>query len=86
MRIAWPSARVLLVLGGAVLAATVLVAVFVYGGGGKQHAAPVTTTTTAPSTPSPAPFAVVGAAATGATAFSTTVPWEPPQASTAHAR
>jgi hypothetical protein len=63
----------------------VLVAVFVYGRGGRQHAAPVTTTT-ASSTPSPAPFAVVGAAATGTSGFSTTVTWNTPQASTARLR
>jgi hypothetical protein len=84
MRIARPSPRTLLVLGVVVLAATVLVAVFVYGTGGRHHAAPVTPPP--PSTPSPAPFAVVGAAATGASGFSTTVTWETPQPSTARLR
>jgi hypothetical protein len=84
MRIVRPSPRTLLALGVVALAATVLVAVFVYGGGGRQHAAPVTTTTS--STPSPAPFAVIGAAATGSSAFSRTVTWSTPQASTARVR
>jgi hypothetical protein len=84
MRIARPSPRTLLVLGVVVLAAALLVAVFVYGGGAKQHAAPVTTTPS--STPSPAPFAVVGAAGTGTTGFSTTVTWNTPRASSARLR
>ena len=84
MRFPWPSPRALLVLGVLVFAAMVLVAVFVYGSGGRRHAAPVTTT--ASSTPSPAPFAVVGAAAAGTSGFSTTVTWNTPQASTARLR
>jgi hypothetical protein len=86
MRIDWPSPRALLVLGVVVLGAMVLVAVFVYGGRGRQHAAPVTTTAPPTPAPAPAPFAVVGAAATGASGFSTTVTWNTPQASTARLR